>query len=214
MEKFWAWAAGLPGQTLCTVTGQPFSVITVSRPVGISVTPESSGIPRTIPAQDFESALALGLRGRALSPRRISEAGASEYNPSYVAVLLQHFYDVQDDERQGGLSRPTSAPVSDPSMPSIADLRGQKITLLVGTLRSQPKVGLPDGRGRPTAWARFACDGEGRDGARMYSCTFHGETMSKALALAVNTRVIVECYVRPSDDPDRWDSISVFGLYT
>lgn len=109
----------------------------------------------------------------------------------------------------------SEAPVSlAPEAPAQAlpENGGQRTTRLVGRLKSTPREGRPDSRGRPTAWAKLAVHEEGRDSARMFSATFHAATTSKALALSSDAQVIVEGYVRPSDDPKRMDAVSVFSL--
>lgn len=93
-----------------------------------------------------------------------------------------------------------------------ADSSGQKTMRLAGRLKSAPRVGRPDSRGRPTAWAKLACHEEGRDSAKMYSATFHGGTTNKALTLEAESHVVVEGYVRVSDDSKRMDAISVFKI--
>ena len=43
----------------------------------------------SVPRTEIEAADRLGLRGDALTPSRVREAGASEYRPAYVAALLR-----------------------------------------------------------------------------------------------------------------------------
>lgn len=93
-----------------------------------------------------------------------------------------------------------------------AESSGQKTVRLAGRLKSTPRPGRPDGRGRPTAWAKLAVHEDGRDSARMFSTTFHGGTANKALTLAVETVVVVDGYLRVSDDPKRMDAFSCFAI--
>lgn len=104
---------------------------------------------------------------------------------------------------------PTSGPVADTAPTGSST---QKTVRLVGKLKSTPRAGRPDGKGRPTAWAKLAVHEDGRDGARMFSTTFHGSTTNKALALLTDTIVIVEGYLRLSDDPKRMDAFSAFNV--
>jgi hypothetical protein len=89
MDRFWTWAGSLQGQTVQTVTGKPFDIVAASCNDWFSIVSRSSGIARTVGAAEFERALALGLRGRDLIPRRIRDAGASEFNPAYVCAILR-----------------------------------------------------------------------------------------------------------------------------
>src|SRR5438067_52586 len=43
-----------------------------------------------------------------------------------------------------------------------------------GKLKTQPKEGSPDKRGRPTATARLAYHQEGKNEAQLCYCSFHG----------------------------------------
>lgn len=95
MEDFWAWVVTLRGQMVRTVTGTQFEVVSTTRGEGITVVPMSSGIARLVRADELDRALALGLRGRDLIPRRIRERGASEYNPAYVCAILRRYYAAQ-----------------------------------------------------------------------------------------------------------------------
>jgi hypothetical protein len=226
MDKFWAWAGSLRGQTVQTVTGKPFDVVAASRSEGITIVPRSSGIARTVLAAEFERALALGLRGHDLNPRRIRDEGASEYNPAYVAAMLKLFNSVQmadspDEPDLAGDVHNAEQHCTDAvgpetltemTQPPSADSRWQEATRLLGRLKSTPRVGLPDRRGRPTAWAKLACHDAGQPGTRFYSCSFHGDTMNVALALALETQIEVEGYMRPSEDTGRMATLSVVRI--
>ena len=48
----------------------------------------------------------------------------------------------------------------------IARLSRQQPVVLTGRIKSRPRQGNPDSRGRPTAWARFAAHQEGRETAQ------------------------------------------------
>src|SRR5215208_1079319 len=50
----------------------------------------------------------------------------------------------------------------------------QQQVYLTGKLKTKPKEGNPDSRGRPTATARLAVHEEGIPYAKMYFATFHG----------------------------------------
>jgi hypothetical protein len=101
---------------------------------------------------------------------------------------------------------------STPSERSVADSSGQKTVRLVGRIKGTPRPGRPDGKGRPTAWVKLAVHEEGRESARMYSTTFHVGTTNKSLTLEDGSRIVVEGYVRESDDPKRMDAFSVFRI--
>jgi hypothetical protein len=83
---------------------------------------------------------------------------------------------------------------------------------ITGKLKTKPKEGRADARGNATAWAKFAAHEEGRDEAHMYSATFHRASARLALALERDTTITVQCYVRPSAQPNRMDSMSVFRI--
>lgn len=46
-------------------------------------------LEQAVPRTEIDAAAALALRGEALTPARVREAGASEYRPAYVAALLR-----------------------------------------------------------------------------------------------------------------------------
>jgi hypothetical protein len=119
---------------------------------------------------------------------------------------------VAPDSVASGGPLTTDVPPLETTAPPAAESGTQRMVRLVGRLKSTPREGRPDGRGRPTAWAKLAVHEEGRDSARMHSATFHAATTNKVLALPVDAQIIVEGYVRPSDDPRRMDALSVFTL--
>ena len=68
---------------------------------------------------------------------------------------------------------------------------------VTGRLKTQPKEGSPDSRGRPTATARLAYHQEGSPEAQFYFATFHGGTREIALKLPVDAPITVLGYARP-----------------
>ena len=108
-------------------------------------------------------------------------------------------------------------PITDRSVARLAgDIDGAKENepnvTLTGRLKTQPKEGRADRRGKPTAWAKLAVHEDGRDEAKMYSATFHRHTAGVALGLPRDALVTVQGYVRESSDPQRMDRVSVFNL--
>jgi hypothetical protein len=83
---------------------------------------------------------------------------------------------------------------------------------LSGKLKSKPRQGRADGRGNPTAWARFAGHEEGRKEAHFYLATFHRHTADIALSLPVDAALTVQGYVHPSPQPGRLDTLSVVNI--
>lgn len=110
------------------------------------------------------------------------------------------------------VATPSVDSAAEATEPATGASGGQRTVRLVGRLKSTPREGRPDGRGRPTAWAKLAVHQEGRESAHMYSATFHAATTSKVLALAADSQIIVEGYIRASNDPSRMDALSVFSL--
>ena len=82
-------------------------------------------------------------------------------------------------------------------------------TTISGKLKTQPKEGSPDGRGKPTATARLAYHQEGNPEAQFYYATFHGGTRPIALSLPTDSAITVMGYHRPAREADRLDSFSV-----
>jgi hypothetical protein len=83
---------------------------------------------------------------------------------------------------------------------------------LTGRLKTQPKEGRADRRGKPTAWAKLAVHEGARDQAKMYSATFHRHTAKIALGLRRDALITVQGYVRESAAPQRMDSVSILNL--
>lgn len=102
------------------------------------------------------------------------------------------------------------------SVPAEAPSSHEKPTAvtLTGRLKSKPRPGRPDSRGNPTAWARFAAHEEDREGAHMYSTTFHKRTAPVALGLDKDAKLTLQGYPHESDDPGnkRMDTLSVINL--
>jgi hypothetical protein len=86
--------------------------------------------------------------------------------------------------------------------------------VVTGSLRSAPKAGRQDSRGRPTAWAAFAAHQDGADDAHLYGATFHRHTAAIALALESGTQITAEGYPHTNWDPagKRMDTFSVVNL--
>jgi hypothetical protein len=55
----------------------------------VLVTPESTGITRSIRREEIEAGFALRLSAEELTPSRLRVEGASEFNVSYVAAILK-----------------------------------------------------------------------------------------------------------------------------
>lgn len=83
---------------------------------------------------------------------------------------------------------------------------------LTGRLKTQPKEGRPDAKGRPTTVARFAAHQEGEAEAHMYFATFHRHTARIALGLAKESLITVQGYPRSTDNPNHSDNLSVVNL--
>lgn len=88
----------------------------------------------------------------------------------------------------------------------------QPALVLPGRLQTRPMEGRPDGRGKPTAWARFLAHVEDTDGALLLSATFHNRTREIALQLADGDPITAQGYLHPSRDPERLSTFSVFHL--
>jgi hypothetical protein len=85
--------------------------------------------------------------------------------------------------------------------------------ILAGKLQTAPKEGRPDRQGKPTAWARFLGHVPERDGAVLFSTTFHGRTREIALGLRAEDPITAQGYLhwhRPSSSDDR--RLSTFSV--
>ena len=87
MDEMWARIESLRGRTLYTARKRPFEVVSVSRKA-VTVVPESSGIPRAIRGDEFERAYSLRRETGPLTAAAVRGAGASEWNPVYVAAIV------------------------------------------------------------------------------------------------------------------------------
>ncbi len=74
-------------------------------------------------------------------------------------------------------------------------------TVLPGKLQTTPKEGNPDRHGKPTAWAQFLANVDGREGATLLSTSFHGRTREIALQLHAGDHLTAQGYLhlRPED---------------
>ena len=91
MDDLWRRIERLRGQSLRTVTGKEFQVVTAEpdRTNILTIIPKSTGKPRPIRREEFERAYRLRLKAHELTPMRIRHGGASEVNPAYVAAILR-----------------------------------------------------------------------------------------------------------------------------
>jgi hypothetical protein len=116
---------------------------------------------------------------------------------------------------------PASAPIvanadSQPAAPEAAtddlapEARRGKQRILKGRLKSTPRDGKTDSKGRPTAWAKFAAHDDETGGSMMLSTTFHNWTKDIALRLREEQQIVVQGYYRPNSIPNRLDGLSVF----
>jgi hypothetical protein len=106
---------------------------------------------------------------------------------------------------------PLPAPSQEPE--TTAESKETTGTITVsGKLKTQPKEGSPDRRGRPTATARLAYHQEGHKDAQFYFCTFHGGTRDIALTLPVESPISVLGYARPAKEEGRLDEFSVMRI--
>ena len=90
MASLWNRVRALEGQTLPTVSGRGtfFEVAEVGAN-HVPVVPRSSGKPRRIERREFEQAESLGLATAGVHPIQLRRAGASEFNPAYVAAIIR-----------------------------------------------------------------------------------------------------------------------------
>ncbi len=90
MASLWERVRALEGRTLPTVSKREafFEVAEVGDGY-VRVVPRSSGKPRRMERREFEQAEALGLATTDVAPIQLREAGVSEFNPAYVAAMLQ-----------------------------------------------------------------------------------------------------------------------------
>lgn len=99
-----------------------------------------------------------------------------------------------------------------PTQTSAAPKAKSPAEVLSGKLQTKPAQGRPDGRGNPTAWARFLAHREDHDGAVLISATFHNRTTSIALGLDAGDGITAQGYYHPNRDPQRLATFSIFHL--
>ena len=111
---------------------------------------------------------------------------------------------------------PVQEPELEPESPPAAETQpmGNPTTTISGKLKTQPKEGNPDRRGRPTAVARLAYHQDGQNEAQFYFCTFHGGTRPIALSLPIEAPITILGYPHPApvEDEDRLDTFSVMRI--
>jgi hypothetical protein len=109
---------------------------------------------------------------------------------------------------------PALLPGAEAAQRQPAETERTKAVTLQGKLKSKPKEGRPDSRGNPTAWARLAVHEDDRDGAHLYSATFHKHTAKIALSLERDAPLTVQGYPHENDHPGsrRMDTLSVINL--
>lgn len=109
------------------------------------------------------------------------------------------------------------SPAVEPTVTTVVDGPAGKqakspAEVLSGKLQTKPAEGRPDGRGNPTAWARFLAHREGIEGALLMSATFHNRTRAIALGLEAGDQITAQGYYHPTRDPQRLPTFSVFHL--
>lgn len=87
MARLWGGVRALEGQTLQTVTGKGFDVVSVSDSQA-RVTVHSSGRTYPIPRKAFDLAEELGLDTSSIRPSALREARVSEGQPAYAAAII------------------------------------------------------------------------------------------------------------------------------
>jgi hypothetical protein len=97
-----------------------------------------------------------------------------------------------------------------PETPATPSKKADNQFLLSGRLKSKPTEGRPDGKGVPTAWARFAAHLDGDEEAWMLSTSFLRATRKVALSLNIGDQITVEGYINKNPDPEKMDRYNVF----
>jgi hypothetical protein len=107
-----------------------------------------------------------------------------------------------------------TAPLRSDDLPSGIESEREKPLTLQGKLKGAPRLGRPDAKGNKTAWARFAAHEAERDGAHVYSATFHRHTAEIALGLESGAALTVQGYPHERSDPasKRMDTLSVINV--
>ena len=117
----------------------------------------------------------------------------------------------QPDKRRAESEAAAAADIQPPARSEPRE--HQETVILAGTLLTQPVQGKPDGRGQPTAWARFGAQVENEDAAHLYGATFHKHTTAIALGLAKGAALTVEGYRHQAEPGStRLDTFSVINL--
>lgn len=99
------------------------------------------------------------------------------------------------------------------SSASTLEADAKKTVTLTGVIKGALRPGRVDGKGQPTIWARFSAHREGSPEAWMLSTTFHRAAAKVAAEqLTDGIQATLAGYIRPSDDPQRMDSFSVFHV--
>ena len=88
MDELWSRVKELEGRTLQTLSRRLPVHITRVEHDQVLVTPESTGTTRAIRREEIEKAYELRLSTEELTPSRLRAEGASEFNPAYVAAIL------------------------------------------------------------------------------------------------------------------------------
>lgn len=88
MRPLWDGVRALQGQTLTTLRGKPFTVLTVTDTL-VTIIPKSTGKLRPVRRQEIEAAAHITGGPAALTATAVREAGASEMNPVYVVAILK-----------------------------------------------------------------------------------------------------------------------------
>jgi hypothetical protein len=105
------------------------------------------------------------------------------------------------------------APQTTPTPEKPTGPERQPVQTLTGRLKDDVKPGRNDSRGNPTSWSIAAVHEEGKDEAKMISVSFHRHTTQLALDnLKKDDQIVIQGYLRPSNDPARMDAFSAFHL--
>lgn len=118
-------------------------------------------------------------------------------------------------EAEGETKAETDAGVESPAPATeeaAAPREKQPALVLPGKIQTKPMEGRPDGRGKPTAWARFLAHMDGQEGATLLSATFHNRTRDIALGLSDGDAITAQGYLHLSRNAERLSTFSVFHL--
>jgi hypothetical protein len=139
------------------------------------------------------------------------------YTPRGVLMQLTLKAERSHSPTDDVVGPPIPAVVSEPMPEIVAETPAPAKTktpaeTISGKLQTKPTEGRPDGRGNPTAWARFLAHREGNDGALLVSATFHSKARELALGLDAGDQITAQGYYHPSRDPHRLSTFSIFHL--